>query len=164
MAHLIVTAVRAQIQYKQEVLGRTNCLLSLIWHGPQWKRRVQQFLCGCVRIRYCGNLLPSRCLATIRGYTYRRTDWWKEFMKYIVDVGSGAVIHVPSFIKIGSGIQKLIRWYTDTQTATWSHKCTSFFQNKESRLKKNARRNMYHRTSNVPLWAINRVSKNTYSL
>jgi hypothetical protein len=27
----------------QEVLGRTNRLLSLIRHGPHWKRRVQQF-------------------------------------------------------------------------------------------------------------------------
>jgi hypothetical protein len=34
-------------------------------------------------------------------------------------MGSGAVIYVPSFIKIGSGIQKLIMGvHTDTQTAT----------------------------------------------
>jgi hypothetical protein len=37
-------------------------LLSLIRHGPQWKRRVQQFYC-CVCIRYHGNVsnepLPS---------------------------------------------------------------------------------------------------------
>jgi hypothetical protein len=35
-------------------------------------------------------------------------------------MGSGAGIYVPSFIKIGSGIQKLIGvgGYTDTQTAT----------------------------------------------
>jgi hypothetical protein len=32
-----------------------------------------------------------------------------------VEMGSGAVIYVPSFIKIGSGIQKVIR---DTHTAT----------------------------------------------
>jgi hypothetical protein len=32
-------------------------------------------------------------------------------------MGSGAVIYVPSFIKIGSGVQKLIRG-GDTQTAT----------------------------------------------
>jgi hypothetical protein len=30
-------------------------------------------------------------------------------MKYAVEMGSGAMIYVPSFIKIGSGIQKLIR-------------------------------------------------------
>jgi hypothetical protein len=32
-------------------------------------------------------------------------------------MGSGAVIYVPSFIRIGSGIQKLIRGDTQTQTA-----------------------------------------------
>jgi hypothetical protein len=30
-------------------------------------------------------------------------------MKYAVEMGSGAVIYIPSFMKIGSGIQKLIR-------------------------------------------------------
>jgi hypothetical protein len=29
-------------------------------------------------------------------------------MKYAAQMGSGAVIYIPSFIKIGSGIQKLI--------------------------------------------------------
>jgi hypothetical protein len=78
--------------------------------------------------------LPSRCLATKRGYTYRHTDWWEGFFNYVIEVGSGAVIHVPSFIKIGSGIQKLIGGI-HTQTATRSHKPPFFFQNKESRLK-----------------------------
>jgi hypothetical protein len=36
-------------------------------------------------------------------------------MKYAVEMGSGAMIYIPSFIKIGSGIQKLIGGYTDTQ-------------------------------------------------
>jgi hypothetical protein len=38
-------------------------------------------------------------------------------MKYAVEMGSGAMIYIPSFIKIGSGIQKLIRGihrYTDS--------------------------------------------------
>jgi hypothetical protein len=35
-------------------------------------------------------------------------------MKYTVEMDSGAVIYVPSFIKIGSSIQKLIG--EDTQT------------------------------------------------
>jgi hypothetical protein len=30
-------------------------------------------------------------------------------MKYAVEIGSGAKVHIPSFIKIDSGIQKLIR-------------------------------------------------------
>jgi hypothetical protein len=29
-------------------------------------------------------------------------------MKYAVEMGSGAMIYIPSFIKIGSGIQTLI--------------------------------------------------------
>jgi hypothetical protein len=47
---------------KQKVLGRSNRLLSLIRHGPHWKRRVRFFYC-CVCIRYRGNVstepLPS---------------------------------------------------------------------------------------------------------
>jgi hypothetical protein len=35
-------------------------------------------------------------------------------MKYAAEMGSGAMIYIPSFIKIGSGIQKLTRG--DTQT------------------------------------------------
>jgi hypothetical protein len=35
-------------------------------------------------------------------------------MKYAVEIGSGPVRYIPSFIRIGSGIQKLIRG--DTQT------------------------------------------------
>jgi hypothetical protein len=37
-------------------------------------------------------------------------------MKYAVEMGSGVMIYIPSFIKINSGIQKLIGGYTDTQT------------------------------------------------
>jgi hypothetical protein len=33
------------------------------------------------------------------------------------EMGSVAMIYIPSFIKIGSGIQKLIRGFTDTKTA-----------------------------------------------
>jgi hypothetical protein len=41
-------------------------------------------------------------------------------MKYAVEMGSDAMIYILSFIKIGSGVQKLIRGihrHTDTQTA-----------------------------------------------
>jgi hypothetical protein len=40
-------------------------------------------------------------------------------MKYAVEMGSGAMIYIPSFIRIGSSIQKLIGvdTHTDTQTA-----------------------------------------------
>jgi hypothetical protein len=49
-------------------------------------------------------------------------------MKYAVEMGSDAMIYVPSFIKIGSGIQMLLGMYTykHTQTAR-SHKPTFIF-------------------------------------
>jgi hypothetical protein len=39
-------------------------------------------------------------------------------MKYAVEMGSGAMIYIPSFIKIGSRIQKLIAGVTGTQRST----------------------------------------------
>jgi hypothetical protein len=47
---------------EQEVLGRTNHLLSLIRHGPHRRRRLQQFFVAA------GTCLPSLCLAMIGGY------------------------------------------------------------------------------------------------
>jgi hypothetical protein len=38
-------------------------------------------------------------------------------MRYAVEMGSGVMIYIPSFIKTGSAIQKLIEGHTDTQTA-----------------------------------------------
>lgn len=48
----------------------------------------------------------SHCLEMIGGYTYRHM--MGEIMKYAVEMGSGAMMYVQSFINIGSGIQKLI--------------------------------------------------------
>jgi hypothetical protein len=116
---------------KQEVLGRTNRLLSLIRHGPHWKLRVQQFFYCCVCIRYRGNVsteplpsnyrgifteplpsndrgfLPSHCLATIRGLSPSNC---------LATIGR-------------------IHTHTHIRTATWSHKPTIFFPNNDSRLK-----------------------------
>jgi hypothetical protein len=38
-------------------------------------------------------------------------------MKHAVEMGSGAMIYIPSFIKIGLTFRKLMREHTDTQTA-----------------------------------------------
>jgi hypothetical protein len=38
-------------------------------------------------------------------------------MKYDVEMGSGAMMYISSFIRIGTGIPKLIWGLTDTQTA-----------------------------------------------
>jgi hypothetical protein len=54
-------------------------------------------------------------------------------MKYVVEIGSGAMIYTPDSIKIGSGIQKLIE--EDTQTHRQYGDLISlllFCQNKES--------------------------------
>jgi hypothetical protein len=54
-------------------------------------------------------------------------------MKYAVEMGSGAIMYIASFIKTGSGIQKLMgKIHRHRQ-----HKPTFIlFQNKENRLKK----------------------------
>jgi hypothetical protein len=48
-------------------------------------------------------------------------------MKYAVEMGSDAMMYIPSYIKICSGIQKLIAGFTDTQTAQRLHKPTFVF-------------------------------------
>jgi hypothetical protein len=81
-------------------------------------------------------LLPSNDREIHRD-TQRR---WEGFMKYAVEMGSGTMLHIPSFIKIGSVIQKLMEGgeLTDTQTHSQYGDLISillFFRNKESRLK-----------------------------
>jgi hypothetical protein len=75
-------------------------------------------------------------------------------LKYAVEMGSGAMIYIPSFIKIGSDIHKLVggsggcihaflslslshaRVHTHTHTHTHRDGLISLlFQNEESRLK-----------------------------
>jgi hypothetical protein len=43
------------------------------------------------------------------GYTYRHTDRWEEYMKHSTEMGSGAMMFLPSFMKTGSAIQKFMR-------------------------------------------------------
>jgi hypothetical protein len=54
-------------------------------------------------------------------------------MKYAVEMSSGAIIYIPSFVKIGSGIRKLIGGgYTDSMVIAYTHFSFLLFQNKES--------------------------------
>jgi hypothetical protein len=46
-------------------------------------------------------------------------------MKYAAEMGSGVMIYISSFMKIGSGIQKLIRG--DKQTHRWQGDLISLF-------------------------------------
>jgi hypothetical protein len=56
-------------------------------------------------------------------------------MKCAVDMGSFAMVYVPGFIKIGSGIQRLLgRIHRHTGGKVISYARFNFFQNKESRL------------------------------
>jgi hypothetical protein len=104
-----VTSKRTVI-FKQEALGRTNHLL---WHDTDRTENdaPNYSILACVSVA-SATFLSSRCLETIGGYTYRHTH----------TDGRGlwsTPIYIPSFIKIGSAIQKLIR--VDTQIA-WSNK------------------------------------------
>jgi hypothetical protein len=53
-------------------------------------------------------------------------------MQCAVEMGSGVMIYIPSFIKTGSGIQKLIWGYTDSMVIPQAY---FYFLNKENRLK-----------------------------
>jgi hypothetical protein len=57
-------------------------------------------------------------------------------MLYAVEMGSYAIIHIPSFINLGSDIQKLIKGdaWTYRQHGDRISLFSFFFQNKESRL------------------------------
>jgi hypothetical protein len=56
-------------------------------------------------------------------------------MKNAVKMGSGAMIYIPSFIEIGSAIQKLIGGkHIHTDSMVISYADFNFFENKESGL------------------------------
>jgi hypothetical protein len=72
-------------------------------------------------------------LNNLRGCNVGITDL-RDFFKYAVEMGSGAMMNVPSFIKIGSGIQKLLGGgggytyrHTDAEIARRSYKPTFTF-------------------------------------
>jgi hypothetical protein len=58
-------------------------------------------MCLLFSINVFTEQLPSKD----RRFTYRHIDRWEEFVKYAVEMDSGAMIYIPGFINIGSGIQ-----------------------------------------------------------
>jgi hypothetical protein len=85
----------------------------------------------CIRCR--GDDFTEQLPSNRMKDTHTNTDWRKGFMKYVVEMGSGAIIYISSFIKIGLDIRSW--WGGHTQTALWPHTPTFIYQNKESRLK-----------------------------
>jgi hypothetical protein len=65
--------------------------------------------------------LPSCCLKTIGGYTYKHTDLWEGFKKYAVKMGSGAMIYIPSFIQIVSAVEEYIEEIHRQQDMDYIH-------------------------------------------
>jgi hypothetical protein len=59
-------------------------------------------------------------------------------MKYAMEMGSGAMIEIPIFIKLAQAFKSLQEGFTDTQIHRGHGDCISLFslfQNEESRLK-----------------------------
>jgi hypothetical protein len=100
--------------------------------------RVQQYFYCCVCIRYRGNvstepllsndkeILPSRCVANIRGFSLSHD---KGIFTETLPISDKGNFNEP----LPSNDRGMCR---HTQTATWSHKPTFNFQNKEKRLKR----------------------------
>jgi hypothetical protein len=99
------------LKLKKKVLRRTNRLLSLIRHGPHWKRRVQQFFYCCVCIRYRGNVSTEPLPSNDKGI----------FTDPLPSNDKG--IFTEPLPSNNMGIHR----QTHAQTATWSHKPTLFF-------------------------------------
>jgi hypothetical protein len=79
------------------------------WYNTTIEKNAHQFFYCFLCIRCRRNFLPNRCLATIGLYSYRHTNWWQGFIKYAIETDWGVMIYIPSFIKIDSSIQKLVR-------------------------------------------------------
>jgi hypothetical protein len=56
-------------------------------------------------------------------------------MKYAIQMSSSVMICIPSFMKIGSVIQNMIRGCTNTQTGWRSHKLTYNFSKQGKKAK-----------------------------
>jgi hypothetical protein len=118
---------------RQEVLGRTNRLFSLIWHRAHWKQRVQQFFYCYVFVTVV-TFLPSRCLATIGG-----------FLPSHCLATIRAILPSRCLATIGG----------DTHTHRQQRNLISFllfFQNKESRLKRGTSTFKQHTWPVTSLW------------
>jgi hypothetical protein len=71
----------------------------LIRDGLHKKWDVQQFfIVACVFVAMVV-FLPSLCLVTVGEYICRHIECWEGFMKYTIELGSGAMIDITKFHK-----------------------------------------------------------------
>jgi hypothetical protein len=106
---------------QQEVLGRTNCILSvdIIYHI---ENDATNNFSIAVCIHFPGNVFIQPLHSDNMGDTHTHTHTGiqivgRELRSNAIQMGSGAMIYISSFMKIGSGIQKLIE--EDAQTYRW---------------------------------------------
>jgi hypothetical protein len=130
----ISAGTRLQSHCHAMIGGYTDTPKTLLsWHRLHRKQCIQQFF-FVSRIHCCRNvftkMLPSNDSGDIRMDTQTN-----RFMKYAIEIGSGAMIHILNIIKIGSGIQKLIG-RIQRNTVWWLYEHIFIFQNNESNLKK----------------------------
>jgi hypothetical protein len=104
----------------------------LIRQEPHRKQWAQKFYC-CMCIRCSGNVFTEPLPSNDRRDSH--ADWWEGFIKYTVEMNTGAMIYIPNFIQIASVIQRLIvggvlySYYSDRISPLL------FFGRKENRLK-----------------------------
>jgi hypothetical protein len=67
------------------------------------------FFCWvCIRSR--GNIFTEP-MPSNDSEKHSHTDWWEGLTKYVVEMGLGATLYMPNFVKAGSDIQKVIRGF-----------------------------------------------------
>jgi hypothetical protein len=69
-------------------------------------------------IRFRGSDITEPLPSNDWGYTYRHTCWLEGFMNYAFEMGSGAMVYIPSFVKAGwfchSKFDGVIHRHTDS--------------------------------------------------
>jgi hypothetical protein len=137
----------SKIKFNKKLWEELITCFPLIWNGLHRKRLIQKLFYCCMCIRCHGSVFTEPLPSNDKGLHIQHTDWWEWFMKYATEMGSGAIIYIPSFIKLGSGIQKLIGGGGDTLTQ-WQLgdliNLLLFFQKKESRLKIDCNKRRYN--------------------
>jgi hypothetical protein len=54
--------------------------------------------------------------------------YYDEFMMYAVEMASCGIVYLPSFMKIGSGVQGIVRFCLRNLRGWWHDICTKFHE------------------------------------